>query len=53
VAELRDRHVEPGMEFEIPHGRGAEIINPGPQRLALYERSRPEADERLAGRRHF
>jgi hypothetical protein len=53
VAQLRDRQVDLGVEFEIPHGRGAEITNPGPQRLALYERTRPEADERLAGRRDF
>ena len=53
VAELRHRQVELGVEFEIPHGRGAEITNPGPQRLALYERTRPDADERLAGRRDF
>lgn len=53
VAQLRDRRVDLGVEFEIPHGRGAEITNPGPQRLALYERTRPEADERLAGRRDF
>jgi hypothetical protein len=53
VAELRDRHVEIGVDFEIPHGRGVEVTNPGPQRVALYERTRPEADERLAGRRDF
>jgi hypothetical protein len=53
VAELRDRRVDLGVEFEIPHGRGAEITNPGPQRVALYERTRPEADERFAGRRDF
>ncbi|MBV9196391.1 MAG: hypothetical protein JO168_19830 [Solirubrobacterales bacterium] len=53
VAELSDRHVDLGLRFEIPHGRGAEITNPGPQRVALYERTRPEADRRLAGRRDF
>jgi hypothetical protein len=53
VAELRDRHVEIGVDFEIPHGRGVEVTNPGPQRIALYERTRPGADERLAGRRDF
>jgi hypothetical protein len=53
VSHLRDRQVHLGVEFEIPHGRGAEVTNPGPQRLALYERTRPEADERLAGRRDF
>jgi hypothetical protein len=51
VAQLRDRQVDLGVGFEIPHGRGAEITNPGPQRLALYERTRPDADRRLAGRR--
>ena len=53
VAELRSRHIDLSVEFEIPHGRGAEITNPGPQRVAVYERTRPEADERLAGRRDF
>ena len=53
IAELRERHVEVGVHFEIPHGRGVEVPDPGPQRLAVYERTRPEADERLAGRRDF
>jgi hypothetical protein len=53
IAELRDRHVEIGVHFEIPHGHGVEVTNPGPHRIALYERTRPEADERLAGRRDF
>jgi hypothetical protein len=53
IAELRDRHVEIGVDFEIPHGRGVEVSNPGPQRIAVYERTRPGADERLAGRRDF
>jgi hypothetical protein len=53
VAELRHRRVELGAQFEIPHGRGAEITNPGPQRVAVYERTRPEADGRFAGRRDF
>ena len=53
VAELSDRQVELGVGFEIPHGRCIEVTNPGPQRVALYERTRPEADERFAGRRDF
>ena len=53
VADLAERKVEVALRFEIPHGPGAELVNPGPQRLALYERTRPEADERLAGRRDF
>jgi hypothetical protein len=53
IAQLREREVEVGARFEIPHGPGAELTNPGPQRVALYERSRPGADQRLAGRRDF
>jgi hypothetical protein len=53
VAQLRERQVDLGVEFEIPHGPGAEITNPGPQRVAVYERTRPQADKRLAGRRDF
>jgi hypothetical protein len=53
VAELRDRHVAVAARFEIPHGPGAELTNPGPQRVALYQLTRPEAGERLDGRRDF
>ena len=53
VAELRGRGVEIAARFEIPHGPVAEIANPGPQRVALYELTRPEVAERLAGRRDF
>ena len=53
VAELRDREVKLGLRFEIPHGPGAELVNPGPQRIALYQLTRPEADQRLAGRCDF
>jgi hypothetical protein len=41
------------MRFEIPHGPGAEIANPGPQRIALYELTRPERAASIAGRRDF
>jgi hypothetical protein len=30
-----------------------ELLNPGPQRLALYQLTRPDAPERLLGRRDF
>jgi hypothetical protein len=39
--------------MEIPHGPIAEIACPGPQRLALYELTRPGADAHFAGRRDF
>jgi hypothetical protein len=53
IADLRDRGVGLGMRFEIPHGPGVELSNPGVQRVALYQLTRPQADERLAGRRDF
>ena len=53
ITELREREVEVAVRFEIPHGPGAELSNPGPQRIALYELTRPEVAERLGGRRDF
>jgi hypothetical protein len=53
LEELEGRGVEVAARFEIPFGPGAEIVNPGPQRIALYERTRPEMQERLGGRRDF
>jgi hypothetical protein len=53
IAELRDREVDVAVRFEIPHGPGAELANPGPQRVALYQLTRPASDARLAGRRDF
>jgi hypothetical protein len=53
IAELQDRGVELRARFEIPHGPGVELVSPGPQRLALYQLTRPGAAERLSGRRDF
>ena len=53
VAELEQRDVAVQRRFEIPHGPGVELLNPGPQRLALYQLTRPETPERLLGRRDF
>jgi hypothetical protein len=53
VDELRHRGVEVALRFGIPHGPGVELVTSGPQRVALYELTRPEAPERLAGRRDF
>jgi hypothetical protein len=39
--------------MEIPHGPIAEIACPGPQRIALYELTRPGAAEHFGGRRDF
>jgi hypothetical protein len=53
ISRLREREVELARRFEIPHGPGAELATPGPQRVALYQLTRPEADARLAGRCDF
>jgi hypothetical protein len=53
IAELTRRGVQIGARFGIPHGPGAELVTPGPHRIALYQLTRPEAAGRLAGRRDF
>jgi len=53
LAELERRDLEPEGRFGIPHGPCAAVRAPGGQRLALYELTRPRADERLAGRLDF
>jgi hypothetical protein len=53
LGELERRGVGIRARFEIPPGPGAEVQTPGPQRLALYEATRPEVLDRLAGRRDF
>jgi hypothetical protein len=53
MAELEWRGVDPGPRFGIPHGPCCSFSTPGGHRIALYERARPQADERFAGRRDF
>jgi hypothetical protein len=53
IDDLSGRGVPVAARFGIPHGPGAELVCPGPQRLALYQLTRPEAAQRLAGRRDF
>src|SRR5436305_1949081 len=53
LAELAGRGIKTLMRFGIPHGPGAELEISGPQRLALYQLTRPETAARLAGRRDF
>jgi hypothetical protein len=53
IADLADGGAGTVARFGIPHGPGAELALPGPQRIAIYELTRPEAPERLAGRRDF
>jgi hypothetical protein len=53
TAELAARGIEVSAEFGIPHGPVVELAMPGPQRVALYELTRPEAPAKLTGRRDF
>jgi predicted enzyme related to lactoylglutathione lyase len=53
IAELGERGAEIEAEFGFPHGEAAALRTPGGQRLAFYELTRPEADERLGGRMDF
>jgi hypothetical protein len=53
TAELSAHGVKVATRFGIPHGPGAELQAQGPQRIALYQLTRPEAAKRLAGRRDF
>lgn len=53
IAELQGREVALGSQFEMPYGVGIQLNSPGPQRLALYERTRAERGDGLAGRKDF
>jgi hypothetical protein len=53
VSELERRGVAVTARFEIPPGPVAALEAFGPQRLALYQATRPEVLDRLAGRRDF
>jgi hypothetical protein len=53
AAELRRRGSEVSAQFGIPHGPCCELTTPGGHRIAIYELTRPDAAEHLAGRRDF
>jgi hypothetical protein len=53
LAELQGRGTKVLGRFEIPHGPGAELDMLGPQRVAVYQLTRPEVPRRLVGRRDF
>jgi hypothetical protein len=53
IADLEQRGLTGGERFGIPHGPGCAFTTPGGHRLAVYELTRPGADEHLAGRRDF
>jgi len=53
ISTLAGRGLEVGAQFGFPHGSAASCRSPGGQRLAIYELTRPEADEKLSGRFDF
>ncbi|MGA9160772.1 MAG: hypothetical protein WB297_07910 [Actinomycetota bacterium] len=53
LAELEARGWERAHTFEIPHGPCCSFVTPGGHRIALYELTRPEVAEHLAGRFDF
>jgi hypothetical protein len=52
VRELEERGVDTGPELGFPYGP-VYSFRSGGRRVAVYELTRPEAAERLAGRRDF
>lgn len=42
-----------GERFEMPYGIGRQLQMPGPQRLAIYQRTEPERGRSIEGRRDF
>ena len=53
VAELEARGWQSDRTLEIPQGPCRTFRTPGGQRLALYERSRPEVEATFEGRIDF
>jgi len=53
LAELAARGLQPEARMELPLGPCATFSSPGGQRLGLYQHTRPEVDEHLAGRADF
>jgi hypothetical protein len=51
--DLESRGWQRQRSFEIPHGPVCSFEAPGGQRIAVYQRSRPEVMEHFAGRRDF
>ena len=52
-ADLTSRGVRCGQRFGFPDGDAIELDIPGPQRIAVYQRTRPERAAHLEGRRDF
>jgi hypothetical protein len=53
VRELTDRGWTPGHSLEIPQGPVQSFAGPGGHRLAIYQLTRPGAEDSFDGRRDF
>lgn len=53
VRTLRERGWTPSRALEIPQGPVASFRAPGGQRIAVYERTRPDVEAHFVGRRDF
>jgi len=53
TARLEAGGVELEGPFEMPYGHGVQVRLPGPQRVAVYEETRPERGASIVGRRDF
>jgi hypothetical protein len=53
LATLETRGWEREQIFEIPHGPCCSFRIPGGHRIALYQRTRPEANAHFESRRDF
>lgn len=53
MGELEARGWQPQETLEIPQGPCCSFEAPGGQRLAIYERARPEVEAHFEGRRDF
>ena len=53
VTDLSARGLAVSEQFEFPYGDAVEVLSPGPQRVAIYERNRPDRGDSLRGRRDF
>src|SRR5688500_15410685 len=53
LRELAGSAVEPEHRVELPLGPCATLRTPGGHRIGFYELTRPEVDERFAGRSDF
>jgi hypothetical protein len=51
--DLTSRGVSFGPRFGFPDGEATELDLPGPQRIAMYQRTRPERAAHLEGRKDF